>query len=70
VLPNADVIRSATIVGAEILGMEGRLGQLVPGAIADLLVVDGNPLRDLACLGGQGERIVLVIKGGRVVFGG
>ena len=63
---NADVLRSATVVGAELLGMAGRLGQLVPGALADLLVVDGDPLQDLACLGGQGERIALVMKGGRV----
>ena len=48
--------------------MPGRLGQLVPGALADVLVVDGNPLRDLSCLLGQGERIALVMKGGRVVF--
>jgi len=65
---NADVLRSATVVGAELLGMQGRLGRLAPGAIADALVVDGNPLADLSCLGGQGERIALVMKGGRVVF--
>ena len=65
----ADVLRSATLIGAEILRMEGRLGQLVPGAIADLLVVDGNPLADLACLGGQGERIALVMKAGAVCAG-
>ena len=44
----------------EVLQKEGRLGRLVPGAYADLLVVDGNPLADLSCLwghGGQGERI-------------
>lgn len=65
---NADVLRSATIVGAEILRMPGRLGELVAGAIADLLVVDGDPLADLACLAGQGERIGLVMKGGAICF--
>jgi imidazolonepropionase-like amidohydrolase len=65
---NADVLRSATVVGAEIVGMAGRLGQLVPGALADLLVVDGDPLADLSCLAGQGERIALVMKAGRVCF--
>jgi imidazolonepropionase-like amidohydrolase len=65
---NADVLRSATVVGAEIVGMAGRLGQLVPGALADLLVVDGNPLEDLSCLTGQGERIAMVMKEGRVCF--
>jgi imidazolonepropionase-like amidohydrolase len=69
VLSNADVLRSATVVGAELLNMSGRLGQLVPGAFADLLVVDGNPLADLSCLAGQGERIALVMKAGRVCFG-
>ena len=68
VMSNADVLRSATVVGAEIVGMAGRLGQLVPGAIADLLVVEGDPLADLSCLAGQGERIKLVMKSGRVCF--
>ncbi|MFK5019597.1 amidohydrolase family protein, partial [Klebsiella pneumoniae] len=44
------VIASATIVGAEVLGMEGRLGRIAPEAFADLLVVEGNPLRDVSCL--------------------
>ena len=62
------VIASATVVGAEVLGMEGKLGRIVPDAIADLLVVDGNPLRDVACLLGQGEHIPLVMKAGKVQF--
>jgi imidazolonepropionase-like amidohydrolase len=64
---NADVLRSATVVGAEVLRMEGRLGQLVPGALADVLVVKGNPLQDLSCLLGQGEQIARVMKDGRWV---
>jgi len=48
--PPLEIIRSATVIGAEVLGMPGRLGRLVPGAHADALVVDGNPLRDLSCL--------------------
>lgn len=68
VLPVADVLASATVVGAELLGMAGKLGQLIPGALADLLVVDGNPLQDLACLLGQGERITLVMQDGAIAF--
>jgi imidazolonepropionase-like amidohydrolase len=68
VLPMAEVIASATLVGAEVLGMSDRLGRLLPGAIADILVVDGNPLRDIACLLGQGEHIPLVMKGGAIEF--
>ncbi len=45
-----EIIRSATVIGAEVLKMEGRLGRLVPGAHADALVIDGNPLADLSCL--------------------
>jgi imidazolonepropionase-like amidohydrolase len=70
VMSNADVLRSATVVGAEIIGMAGRLGELVPGAFADLLLVDGDPLANLSCLTGQGERIKLVMKGGKVFFNG
>jgi len=68
VLSPAEAIASATTVGAEVLGMGDRLGRLVPGALADLLVVDGNPLRDIGCLLGQGERIPLVMKEGVVQF--
>ncbi len=62
------VISSATLVGAEVLGMQGKLGCIAPGAMADLLVVDGDPLRDVSCLLGQGERIPLVVQGGKVQF--
>jgi imidazolonepropionase-like amidohydrolase len=68
VLSAAEALASATVVGAEVLGMSDRLGRLVPGALADLLVVDGNPLEDINCLLGQGERIPLVMKEGVVEF--
>lgn len=68
VLSAAEAVASATVVGAEVLGMSDRLGRLVPGALADLLVVDGNPLEDVNCLLGQGERIPLVMKEGVVQF--
>jgi imidazolonepropionase-like amidohydrolase len=65
VLPPVDVLRSATLVNAEILGRAGELGVIAPGAKADLLVVDGNPLADLSCLEGQGEHLAAVMKDGR-----
>jgi len=64
VLSPIEIIRSATVVGAELLGRQGELGTITPGALADLLVVDGNPLRDLSVLTGQGERLSLIMKGG------
>ncbi len=74
VMSPLEIIRSATVIGAEVLNHEGRLGRLVAGAHADLLVVDGNPLADLSCLwdgngaaGDQpGGRILAVMKGGRM----
>ncbi|MCY1369650.1 Amidohydrolase family protein [compost metagenome] len=68
VLSPAEIIASATLIGAEVLGMSDRLGRLIPGALADLLLVDGDPMRNLDCLLGQGERIPLVMKAGVVEF--
>ena len=62
-------LQQATLVGAEIIGMAGRLGVLRAGAIADILVVDGNPLTDISCLLGQGEGIPVIIKDGKIYKG-
>lgn len=64
VLTPLEVLRSATLVNAEILQREGELGEIVPGALADLLVVDGDPLSDLSVLQEQGKHLLLVMKGG------
>jgi imidazolonepropionase-like amidohydrolase len=56
------------VIGAEVLGMDGKLGRIVPGARADLLVVEGDPLRDVSCLLGQGEQIPPVMKAGKIQF--
>ena len=61
-----DILRSATSVNAGLLQQEGRLGVIAPGAFADLIVVDGNPLDDIALLEHR-ERLVLIMKDGRVV---
>jgi imidazolonepropionase-like amidohydrolase len=66
VMSPAEVIASATIVGAEVLGMQDKLGRIMAGAHADVLVVDGNPLKSVDCLLGQGEHIPLVMKDGRI----
>jgi imidazolonepropionase-like amidohydrolase len=64
VLSPLEIIRSATVVAAELLGRTGELGVVAPGAYADLLVVNGNPLRDLSLLQGQGEHLSLIMKAG------
>lgn len=64
-LTPAQVIQAATRNAAAHLGREETLGTLERGKLADLIVVDGNPLEDLSTL----EEPSVVIKGGAVVAG-
>lgn len=64
VLPPIDILRSACAVNAELLGQAGRLGCIREGAVADLLIVDGNPLEDISVLGAGGTRIPIIMKDG------
>jgi imidazolonepropionase-like amidohydrolase len=65
-MPAAEIVRSATAVNAELIGKQGVLGVIAPGAMADLIVVDGNPLHDLTLLQGQGEHLRMIMKAGRL----
>ncbi|HEV2545731.1 MAG TPA: amidohydrolase family protein [Stellaceae bacterium] len=60
-----EIIRSATIVNARLLQREGKLGVIAPGALADLLVVEGDPLKDLNRLQNAGAHLLAIMKGGR-----
>ena len=62
-LTDAEILASATSVGADILGMEDKLGTLEKGKLADVLVVAANPLRDIQNL----RQMRMVIADGRVV---
>ena len=64
VLSPIEIIRQATLVGAEILRMPDKLGMVKPGAFADILVVDGDPIRKLELLTGQGENLSVIMKSG------
>ena len=64
VLSPLEIIRSATTVGAQILRMEGKLGTVQTGAFADLILVDGDPLKDLALFQEQGKHLAAIMKGG------
>jgi len=66
VQPPADILRSATTVAARLLRMEGQVGVVAPGAYADLLVVDGDPLQDIAVLTDPQRRLKLVMARGRL----
>jgi len=65
VMPAIDVIRSATLIGAEVVRQDGKLGVIEPGAFADLLVVDGDPLKDLDLFKDGGPHLAAIVKGGR-----
>jgi imidazolonepropionase-like amidohydrolase len=56
-------LRSATVVAAELLGWEDRVGALAPSRYADVVAVPGDPLDDLALL----ADVPFVMKGGRVL---
>lgn len=58
-------IRSATIVAAELMGWQDRVGSIAAGKLADLVAVAGDPLDDVSAL----EDVTFVMKGGRVVKG-
>ena len=62
-MSNMQAIQAATGWAAECIGMEKEIGTVEKGKLADLVVVDGNPLNDIKVLR-QRERIKLVIKGG------
>ncbi|MFY9819733.1 MAG: amidohydrolase family protein, partial [Thermoanaerobaculia bacterium] len=61
-LSPAEALRTATLHAAETLGVEADLGTVEKGKLADLLVVDGDPLRDVRDL----RRLRLVIQNGEV----
>jgi len=59
-IPEDQILRFATAGGAIALGLSLQLGTLEPGRLADLLVIDGDPLNNL----GELERIDAVVLGG------
>lgn len=69
VLTPAEILRSVTTIGAKLCGMEGQIGVVAEGARADLIVVDGNPLEDVSVLMGDGARVPLIMRDGKVFKG-
>jgi imidazolonepropionase-like amidohydrolase len=66
----ADIIRSATVIGAEVVRMAGRIGVVKAGAFADLLAIDGNPLEDLGLFQKDGAHMSVIMKDGAFVKNG
>lgn len=64
VLKPIEIIRQATLVGADVVRQTGKLGVVEPGAFADLIVVDGDPLKDLGLFQDQGAHLSAIMNGG------
>ena len=62
-----ELLRQATSINAELMMQQGKLGCIAPGAHADLLVVDGDPLKDISLLAANGKSLRLIVRGGEVV---
>jgi imidazolonepropionase-like amidohydrolase len=61
-IPTGEVLYAATLGAARIMRRDADLGSLAPGKLADLVIVDGDPLADMAAM----RRVRLVVKGGRI----
>ncbi len=66
VLSPLEILCSATSENARMMNVEGEFGVIAEGAVADIIVVDGNPLEDLGVLQGEGEHIPLIMKDGEI----
>lgn len=67
VMTPQEILQSALLINAEILRQSGKLGEIVPGAFADCLIVDGNPFKDISILGKPHRNIKAIMKGGQFV---
>jgi imidazolonepropionase-like amidohydrolase len=70
---NADILKMATSTNAELLALSGprnpypgKLGVLEEGALADLLVVDGNPMENIDLLANPEKNLALIMKDGKI----
>jgi imidazolonepropionase-like amidohydrolase len=62
-MPSIEIIRAATINAAELLGWQMRIGSIQSGRFADIVAVDGDPLKDI----GELQKVRFVMKGGKVI---
>ena len=65
-MPPLDALKTATVNPARYLGLDGDIGTIEPGKLADLLIVDGNPLEDIR----DTDKVAYVMLNGRLYQGG
>jgi imidazolonepropionase-like amidohydrolase len=63
-IPTLDILRWATRNGAQLMGGDDELGEIKPGMIADLLIIDGDPVADIRVLQDK-DNILAILKGGQ-----
>ncbi|KAK4498353.1 hypothetical protein PRZ48_011011 [Zasmidium cellare] len=62
-----EIIQSATVNAAQMMGRQDSLGRVAPGFVADLLILNANPLDDIAVLDRPDEHLLAVFKEGRLM---
>jgi imidazolonepropionase-like amidohydrolase len=58
-----EALQAATVNGAELLGLSDQIGTIKPGKFADIIAVEGDPLRDINVM----EKVVFVMKDGVII---
>lgn len=61
-IPNAEVLRLATLTPAQVMGVDKDRGVIAPGKLADMVLIDGDPLNDMRDI----RKVELVFKGGKI----
>jgi imidazolonepropionase-like amidohydrolase len=62
-----DILRQATSVTADLMMLGDKLGRIAPGAWADLLVVEGDPMQDIGLLAADGRNLRVIVRAGEPV---
>ncbi len=65
-MPPVDILRSATCNAADLLQRQGQLGEIIAGACADMLVVEGNPLEDVQVMTDPQTNLRMIVKDGKI----
>lgn len=62
-----EILRQATSTAAEMMMMDGEIGSIKVGAHADMLVVEGDPLKDISLLAADGRHLPVIVRAGSVI---